>query len=443
MVKSDGGDFMIVPASYQEEESGENSPLYVLGEVKNNIWKLLKTLPNAVSVSVFMKGYEGYYGYLNMEGIHCKDMVEMCKLMPDLCCLTWSEKGNEFLVSEAVTKLGCDLAADLAIVNVTNTEAADSARIVMNIRRVLVHSPGSVRLDDFYQKYLEIVGANVDTEMLGFSSLASLLRLLDPEMFQVVGTGPDTLVKLSTAIVISQPETSVINLHRESHLHPGWGRIVGVSSPGRMYLQMESMIDKVKMIEEEMEKFYTNKKAGLCIVPENVVVGLAVAALNPGLSWSRGRLVSIRQDGFVECHFVDHGHSALVSVGDLFHLDGGFGDLPGQAVRVRLAGLEVVGGGNHWPRVVGETLRDILSVRKGRVWVQTEGVDHSDIGLSNMKSVSQALVHSGLAVFETLPCVTVECREVGPDATVRTLQRLILSSLGRIRRKERLYLGQS
>ena len=125
-----------------------------------------------------------------------------------------------------------------------------------------------------------------------------------------------------------------------------------MASPGRMYLQMESMIDKVKMIEEEMEKFNTNKKAGLCIMPENVVVGLAVAALNPGLSWSRGRLVSIRQDGFVEWHFVDHGHSALVYVGNMFHLDGGFGDLPGQAVRVRLAGLKVVGGGNNWPRVV-------------------------------------------------------------------------------------------
>ena len=87
--KAYSGDFTILPAGYQiEKETSDGKmrpPPWVLGEVKNNVWKMLRSLSFGVSLPAFEKGYEGYYGTLNMEQLQCKDMMELCRGMQDVC----------------------------------------------------------------------------------------------------------------------------------------------------------------------------------------------------------------------------------------------------------------------------------------------------------------------------------------------------------------------
>ena len=456
--KSDVGDCTILPSVYQvklEKDNGKSSlPLWVLAEVKNNTWKLLQTLSFGVTLPTFVKGYEGFFGYLNLADLQCQDMMDLCRLMPDVCSVKPAENGDYMI--GPTNKLELGEAGNLVTKDVAGPEPSVKESIVMNIKRVLVKNPAGVNLSVFNQKYFGTVGENLDAKMLGFTSLKSLLKSLDTTLFKIVGLGQDLLIVFATENLASLlPGTSVSLLTKECIVQTGWGNVVKVVNPEVVYLQMDGMMDKVAALDDEMEMFYTRGQNRQIVLPETVVVGLAVAALYTDMAWYRGRVVAIKEEaGMAEIYYVDHGQSALVKIATLHHLDSKFGDLPEQVVAVKLSGMKVVGGGKQWPGVVVEELRNILGHGKGRVWVQKRAAKiENDVDLfkkctarngcrcgeGKMISVKQVLVKRGLVVDEKVHSVL---REDFPvvlklDEAGRTLQKLILASLGRIRAKER------
>ena len=75
-------------------------PISLLVETKNNIWRVLKSLSCDMPLETFFKGYEGYYGYLNLTNLKCKNALELCRRMPDVCTLKLNEFG-QYVISLA------------------------------------------------------------------------------------------------------------------------------------------------------------------------------------------------------------------------------------------------------------------------------------------------------------------------------------------------------
>jgi len=450
--KTSGGEFTILPAGYQIEEEASDGkmrpPLWVLGEVKNNIWKMLRTLSFGVSLPAFEKGYEGYYGTLNMEQLQCKDMMDLCNCMQDVCEVKMDESG-QYLVKPVKT-IGHENSA--SINNVENAKI--TAGILMNIRRVLVKNLNGVNLSKFDLKYLGIIGENLNHKELGFSDLKSLLRSLDGNLFKMNWLAKDPAIKLvrgSEDTFVVKPDFAS-SLDMECVVQAGWVSVVKVVSPGLIYLQMEGMMDKVKNMEDSMDHFYSEEKAGLKIKPEQCHVGLVVAALSSDLSWHRGRVLAIKEERkLAEIFFVDLGQRALVKMDTLRCLSEQFRDLPMQAVPVGLSGVRCVGCEGVWDKEAVDELRDIVESGKGRAWVQKRDKrgDALEVdlfmnsnrngfkcGAGKMTMINQMLVDKGV-VEKTRHAARVlnrsMIREGVPD---RDLQRLILARLVRVRGEE-------
>ena len=444
--KSDMVEFTILPAGYKvvrkNVDDKKIAPLWVLGEVKNNMWKVLQSLTSDVALSTFAKGYEGYYGYLNLAELQCSDMVELCSSIPDVCTLKLGKNG-EHTIGQA------------------NKEERDGARksraikfppvpssIAMSIKRVLVKNPGGVIVSTFFEKYLETIGENIDVRKLGFLSLKSLLSSLDGKLLKFETSGQDLMVTLVAAISSVQ---SVIRA-REQLVQAGWVSVVQVVSPDLVYMQTDSMMDKLWRVEEEMERFYTGLKAGQKMLTEEILVGQVVAALFDDMFWYRGRVVAVKNEvGVAEIFFVDHGWNALVKISTLRCLDRKFSCLPEQVVPVRLSGVVSVGAG-LWGRKAVQGLQAIVEGGKRRGWVQIRGENVVDLfmnstgknGIGKMGLVSQTLVDRGLAVTEPDHRVGVLDRGLmwkgqgglGVTKFVKpriALQKLVLASLIRTR----------
>ena len=296
---------------------------WLLGEVKINMWKILQSLSTGVALSVFMKGYEGYYGSLNLGDLQCGDMVEVCRLMPDVCTL--QREGGQHTIRMAISSSAQGIVTQSGKDLVLSKQSAGNsvpARLLENIRRVLIRNPGGVNLSDFHVKYLDTFGHNLELMKSGYA-IISLVSLPRP--------------------------VEVTILEQECLLQVAWVNVVKVVSLDLVYLQLDRMMDNVWKLEKEMEKFYTDQCAGLTVLPSSVVVGQVVAALYTDTAWYRGRVVAVEQDkSLAQIFYVDHGWTAWVRIATLRCLDEQFCDLPQQVVVVKLSGIREMKGGNKW-----------------------------------------------------------------------------------------------
>eukprot|EP00092_Neocalanus_flemingeri_P047820 GFUD01054321.1.p1 GENE.GFUD01054321.1~~GFUD01054321.1.p1 ORF type:complete len:358 (-),score=78.33 GFUD01054321.1:770-1843(-) len=175
------GDCTIFPAGYQVKEEKVNRkkslPSWVLGEVKNNIWRLLQSLSSGVALTAFVKGYEGYYGDLNLGPLQCQDMMELCRLMPDVCSVKRTDNGQYHISPVEKSPIAEDAIRMNAKFSLLSEPSIPSG-VVMNITTVLAKNTAGVNLTDFQQKYLEAVGETIDAKKFGFTTLKSMLRYL-------------------------------------------------------------------------------------------------------------------------------------------------------------------------------------------------------------------------------------------------------------------------
>jgi len=454
--KAHGGDCTILPAGYQIEEEASDGkmhhPLWVLGEVKNNVWKMLQSLSFGVSLPAFEKGYEGYYGTLNLEQLQCKDMMELCRCMQDVCEVKVDENGQHLV--RPVKTLCQENSTSIKNVEIENIPAG----ILMNIRRVLARNPNGVNLSRFDYKYLEIIGENLNHKRFGFSNLKSLLKSLDRNLFKLNWLAKDPAIKQVRGSEGTLVVTPFSSLEMESVVQAGWVSVMKVVSPGLIYLQMEGMMVEVKNMEDRMDHFYSEEKAGQTILLEQLYVGLVVAALSSNLSWHRGRVLAIREEReLAEIFFVDHGQRALVKMDTLRCLGEQFRDLPMQAVPVGLSGMTGLGCECVWGKEAVDELRDIVERGEGRGWVQKRDKRGDTVevdlfmksqrngfkcGPDKMMMINQVLVDKGVVkgkaghragelertmMWEGVPV---------PGMVDRDLQRLILAMLVRVRRED-------
>jgi hypothetical protein len=59
-----------------------------------NLRQVLQSQTSEVALSTFAKGYEGYYGYLNLAELQCRDLVELCTSISDVCTLKLVQDGQ-------------------------------------------------------------------------------------------------------------------------------------------------------------------------------------------------------------------------------------------------------------------------------------------------------------------------------------------------------------
>ena len=57
----------------------------ITSQVRSNIEKMLEENPFGLSVPTFLRIYEGSFGQLILRQSSCKDLVELCCLLPDFC----------------------------------------------------------------------------------------------------------------------------------------------------------------------------------------------------------------------------------------------------------------------------------------------------------------------------------------------------------------------
>merc|ERR1719318_2280162 len=383
----DGFCWKIVPVGFTIPDGSpamQDIPL----EIRRSMRKLLEENPFGMSVTTLIRTHESCFGQLNLRQVKCKEVVELCMLMPDICVVDKSDMG-EFTILPAAYKVVrknvhdmvelCSSIPDVCTLKlgrdgqytigqarqergggerkagVTKSPPVPS-NIAMNIKRVLSKTPRGVSVSMFFEKYLETIGENIDVKKLGFLSLKSLLSSLDGKVLKLESSGKELMVTLAGGVRSAQP----VSLGREQLVQAGWVSVVQVVSPDLVYVQTDSMVHKVWRVEEEMENFYTRLQAGQMVGSEEMLVGQIVAALFKDMFWYRGRVVAVKEDaGVAEIFFLDHGWSALVKVSTLRCLDRQFSSLPEQVVPVRLSGVACVGGG-VWGRGAVQGLQDIV-----------------------------------------------------------------------------------
>ena len=227
------------------------------------MWKILQSLSTGVALSVFMKGYEGYYGSLNLGDLQCGDMVEVCRLMPDVCTL--QREGGQHTIRMAISSSAQGIVTQSGKDLVLSKQSAGNsvpARLLENIRRVLIRNPGGVNLSDFHVKYLDTFGHNLELMKSGYASLKSMLRSLDGSFLKYDSTFSDPIISL---VSLPRP-VEVTILEQECLLQVAWVNVVKVVSLDLVYLQLDRMMDNVWKLEKEMEKFYTDQCAGLTVL---------------------------------------------------------------------------------------------------------------------------------------------------------------------------------
>ena len=66
----------------------------ITSEVRSNIKKLLEENPFGLSVTTFLRIYEGSFGQLDLRQPSCKDLVELCCLIPESCRVQREDDGE-------------------------------------------------------------------------------------------------------------------------------------------------------------------------------------------------------------------------------------------------------------------------------------------------------------------------------------------------------------
>jgi len=385
--ESDTGEVTILPAGAKVSANTTSTPIWVLGEVKNNIWKLLSSLSRDVPLSTFVRGYEGLYGLLCLPNLQYGSVLELCRDIPDVCILKTGQN-REFTISKAST-----------VGTASFKLSGVPSRVKENIVRVLHKCGGRVKLENFFREYLETNGVSLNPRKLGFKDLKCLFEnLLDDARIKV----SKEMVTLTAGVPKSTP-VSPYSMSSTPDIPTGWVNIATVVSPELIYLRTDSMTNQLWGLEEKMEQYYTVQKSGQLLAAEDMFIGQVVAAVGADTLWHRGRVDMIKA-GVVKIFFLDFGHSAMIKASTLRHLPPQFCSDGCLAVAMKLGRVAFTGKG--WDRKTVMRLQDIIKGGNERCWVQRIKGEEVDMfvmtpnkqGLGKMVAVSKVLVESGLAV---------------------------------------------
>jgi len=382
--EADTGEVTILPVGAKVTDHTSANPIWVLGEVKNNIWKLLSSLPRDVPLSTFVRGYEGLYGYLCLPALQYGSVLELCRDIPDVCILK-SGQNREYSIGKARTEA-----------EATKLSGVPS-HVRENITRVLRKCGGRVKLENLFREYLETVGESLNPRKLGFQNLKCLLGTL--------GSGARIKVSGEMVTMIEGIPKSPLppSMSSMPDLQTGWVNIVNVVSPELVYLRTDAMTSQLWGLEEQMEQFFTKQKSGQLVAIEDVSIGQMVASVGVDALWHRGRVDKVKA-GVAEIFFLDFGYSAMIKASTLRILPPQFCSVRCLAVTVKLRGVASLGKG--WDRKTVMRLQDVVKGGNKRGWVQ--GIKGKEVdmfvmmpskqGLGKMVAVSKVLVEAGLAV---------------------------------------------
>ena len=102
-LKLKGYDWLIVPPGTRQSKVTNSSNKEEWEKVKGNVRKLLKIFPYGISINDLQASYKADYGEISFCQLKCKNMKELCLMLPDVCHLDhhieegfgWLENGKE------------------------------------------------------------------------------------------------------------------------------------------------------------------------------------------------------------------------------------------------------------------------------------------------------------------------------------------------------------
>ena len=345
-----------------ERQDTDAVNFHILGEFKNNMLNLLHAHPAGVSVDNFVKGYEGYYGYLPLDKLGCQDVLELCRSVRDVCEVRLGESGQYVVLPADRWKVQNLVNNSEDIRTVTTGDKDD-------VIKVLGRHPDGVKACRFPTGFLETVGGNIIPGKLGFSSLISIFRHLSDGV-EVLGDDEDLHVRLGRDKVGLRESDADIRISKMRLLPGCWVTVLGMSDSRLLCLQLVDEKNELEEMEMMMQQCYWSEDTEEKVDPSNLVVGLPLAVLYKDSAWHRGEVVEVKQEKLL-IQYVDWGWRGLVRCDAVRRLDERFASLPCRSVVVRCEGMETVM--ETW----GEAVRQGRG--KGRLVMGEEGHLYMDI----------------------------------------------------------------
>lgn len=314
-------------------------PLHKLGSFKTRVRDLLKDVGGKEEFNRFVKGYEGWYGNMDVFELKCTRFMEAIKLIPDVCSLRKDMKTLHFFISLSDGSNPDDSAVTKAKALPTEPSQTQTfpVELVTNLHRIL-ESCGSIYHSQLYGKHSEIVGSPLNLGKFGFRSVTSLLRGISGNHgFSFDGS------KLTSAA----PLTPLKRIDGDE-LESGWVRVTGKGEADH-HVQVVKLPEDRNLWEQEleMEEFYVSKRLGKRLSRERIFSHQAVAAFDTDARIYRARVLSLHEE-LAKIFFVDEGKMALVKVDSLYRLEKEFCVLPEQVIDVNTtSGVSVTIDSEH------------------------------------------------------------------------------------------------
>jgi len=324
-----------------------------------------------------------------------------------------------------------------------NAETSLPEEICVNVKEVTMRHPQGLSYHMFWRAYEDIIGIDLDVRQLGLNSLEAFFQQLsNQKIIQLNYENNNIVVKPHDAILknmsFMQKWTDKDRISRPRRREDVIGAqdkilqqvlppdlkvgdfleviIAEVFNPSRFWIQLKGEVTS-KMLDnimDEMEDFYYSDSGDQYKVPVDcVVVGLMCASLYNDGNWHRALVKSMLDLSTVEVFYLDYGTIATVKKDSLRYLHKRFGDLPGQAIEAKLAGIKPEGGLRRFteqtstrflelvkmpPDIVG-----LLAVVKGlgpklMLWLVDTATNQIPEGIA----INQVLVDEGLAEPDVL-----------------------------------------
>ena len=86
-LKLKGYDWLIVPPGTRQSKVTNSSNKEEWEKVKGNVRELLKIFPYGISINDLQASYKADYGEISFCQLKCKNMKELCLMLPDVCHL--------------------------------------------------------------------------------------------------------------------------------------------------------------------------------------------------------------------------------------------------------------------------------------------------------------------------------------------------------------------
>jgi len=116
--------------------------------------------------------------------------------------------------------------------------------------------------------------------------------------------------------------------------------VAEVFSPGHFFIQAKETSGLLDKMMDSMEEFYYKNHQKERYRITDLSVGLICVSLFNDGNWYRASVTKVVDDILVEVFYVDYGTISVVEKSKVCHLDPRFQNLPAQAIKAKLAGIE-------------------------------------------------------------------------------------------------------